>query len=113
MQEIGGVDFNQKTKYGGFQTNDSSGMAARIKKRSNQLSQNEMPPLQMEERIGVRMHLNQDGTIRPMTTTMTSLFEPPSEPDAQPLMLKFVAKCNESDPCPLMPSAIPPIHLTR
>jgi len=44
---------------------------------------------------------------------MISLFEAPTEPDAEPLMLRFVAKCNDSDPYPLMPSAIPPIHLKK
>ncbi|GMI53227.1 hypothetical protein ScalyP_jg1161, partial [Parmales sp. scaly parma] len=63
---------------------DENGLAARIKKASGKGKK--MPPLQMELRTGVRINLEVDGTLRP---------------------------CNPSDPYPLMPSCVPPLHLTR
>ena len=47
------------------------------------------------------------------TTTLVSLFEPPPPSSLLPLSLNFVSKCNPSDPYPLMPSCVPPLHLTR
>ena len=73
-----------------------------------------MPPIQMQMRTKIDIKLNSIGHIRPVTTDYISLFEPDeSEPNLYPLRLTTVGKCKPEDPCPLMPSAIPPLFLTQ
>ena len=87
---------------------------SKMQSKNSTLASAAMPPIQMQMRTKIDIKLNSIGHLRPVTTDFISLFEPDeSEPNLYPLRLTTVGKCKPDDPCPLMPSAIPPLFLTE
>ncbi|GMH55051.1 hypothetical protein TL16_g01806 [Triparma laevis f. inornata] len=88
--------------------------AALPSKNSSKIINAAMPSIQMQMRTKIDVTLNSIGHVRPVKSDFVSLFEEDdTESNLYPLQLTTVGKCKYDDPCPLMPSAIPPLFLTR
>jgi len=71
-----------------------------------------LPQLTKQIRTGVTAELDETGQVRPSTVSFIALTEVETGPaNLRPLTINFIAKCKPSDPCPLMPSHVPPLHL--
>ena len=72
------------------------------------------PPLRMRLREKITVKLTQEGTLKPVTETFVELIENFDTPqNLLPMRINFVGKCKFEDPYPLMPSVVPPLHLTE